>query len=241
MNGPDQGEMYRAGRPALGARLLAAVEAVRPGRKVADIGCDHGKLAVWLALAGAPLVTAVDSRPMPLEKAKALVRQCGLEGKVRCLLGNGLGPVAPEDAEDIVIAGLGGEVTAGILSAAPWLRDARFRLVLVPTSRHPHLRRWLSESGFALLGETPVLEKGRPYTVMRAAFTGEAAVPTGLFCQVGLVPRAFEDGDEKTKKAAGAYLNARLAALEKAGRAPMDPPARAAHESLVKELEACLL
>ncbi|MDL2327914.1 hypothetical protein LJC64_04640, partial [Ruminococcaceae bacterium OttesenSCG-928-A11] len=61
-----------------------------------------------------------------------------------------------------------------------------------------------------------------------------------LFCQVGLVADAAQNGDEKTKQAAGAYLKTRLVALEKAGRAPMDAAARAAHERLVKGVEGCL-
>ena len=40
--------------PALDARLLAAAAYVRRGALAADIGCDHGKLAVYLARTGAP-------------------------------------------------------------------------------------------------------------------------------------------------------------------------------------------
>lgn len=228
--------MYRAGRPALGARLLAAAHRVDLTRPVADIGCDHGKLAVWLALAGAPKVTAVDSRPMPLEKAKALVRQCGCQSRVRCLLGSGLEPLAPGEAEEIVIAGLGGEVTAEILAGCGWLQAADTHLVLVPTTRHAHLRRALCGLGFEIEDETAVLERRRPYTVISAVYAGGAAMPRPepLFCQLG---RLAGQRDE----AAQSYIRARLAALEKQGLAPMDPAARAAHQKLVKEVEACLL
>ncbi|MEG1641196.1 MAG: SAM-dependent methyltransferase, partial [Ruthenibacterium sp.] len=35
--------------PQLDARLAAAAAYVRRGCRVADIGCDHGKLSVYLA------------------------------------------------------------------------------------------------------------------------------------------------------------------------------------------------
>ena len=38
--------------PALDARLLAAAAYVRRSALAADIGCDHGKLAVYLARTG---------------------------------------------------------------------------------------------------------------------------------------------------------------------------------------------
>ena len=38
--------------PTLDARLTAAAELVLPGKPVADIGCDHGKLTAVLAASG---------------------------------------------------------------------------------------------------------------------------------------------------------------------------------------------
>ena len=112
------GERYRAGLPTLGARLLAAANAVRPGRPAADIGCDHGKLAVWLALRGiSPRVIAVDSRPLPLAKARALAAQTGCADVVACRLGDGLAALAPGEAQEIIIAGLSGETIIALLDA----------------------------------------------------------------------------------------------------------------------------
>ena len=62
--------------PALDARLLAAAAYVRRGALAADIGCDHGKLAVYLARTGtARHVVAVDIRPAPLAQISVKSRR----------------------------------------------------------------------------------------------------------------------------------------------------------------------
>lgn len=231
----DNGEVYRAGLPMLGARLLAAARMVRPGGTVADIGCDHGRLAVWLAKrGGAQKVIAVDSRPLPLAGAKALVRQTGCGDVVDCRLGDGLCALAPGEAGQVVIAGLSAETMAGILEKAPWVAEEKTRLVLVPASRHDHLRRWLCQSGFGIEEETPVLEKGRCYTALAASYTGLKHTPEVFFCHMGLVPQSAD------KAAVRAYARARLRNLHKQAEG-LDGAALAQHRQLISEVEACLL
>ncbi len=227
-------EVYRAGPPGPGARLLAAAGLVPPGAIVADIGCDHGKLAVWLACrGGAAKVIAVDKRPLPLARARALAQQAGCADRVDCRLGDGLAPLAPLEAGEIVIAGLSGETIIEILEAVSWLRDKSVHLVLLPATRAPRLRRWLCEQGFGLLAEVPVADRGRYYTVVSAAYTGYVRQPTELFCEAGLLA-GMDDA------AAQGVLRARLADLRKRALGPLLEDERAALQQLTEELEACL-
>lgn len=177
--------MHTCNVPRLDARLSAAFSYVRPGHVAADIGCDHGKLSAALAGSGrCPLVLACDLRPGPLEKARV---NCALYGdKVQCRLGSGLEVLAPGEADDIIIAGMGAETIIEILEAAPWVFDARYNLVLVPATKHSILRRWLARRGFALTGETLCKAAGRWYAVMNARYTGVCREPSGLECLCGL-------------------------------------------------------
>jgi tRNA (adenine22-N1)-methyltransferase len=173
--------------PALDARLAAAAAFVRPGAVAADIGCDHGKLAVWLALQGrCPKVIACDLRPHPLAKARALAQQCGCAQQVDCRLGDGLAPLCAGEADDVIIAGVSGVTICEILAASPFPFSTAMRFVLVPATKHAYLRRWLWQHGFALLAETPICAAGRYYTVMHAAYTGQVYAPTPMECAVGL-------------------------------------------------------
>lgn len=173
--------------PALDARLLAAAAYVRRGALAADIGCDHGKLAVYLARTGtARHVVAVDIRPAPLARAQVLVEKHGCSAGVECRLGNGLCALKPCEADDIVIAGVSGVTAAAILGAAQPFWQPGKRFVFVPATRRAELRGWLWGHGFSLLDETPVQAAGRFYTVMCAEYTGQVYTPALLECAVGL-------------------------------------------------------
>lgn len=185
--------------PVLDARLAAAAAWVRPGGVAADIGCDHGKLAVYLAVTGVcRRVVAADLRPGPLARAAALCEGYGCAGRVDCRLGDGLAALAPDEAQDIVIAGVSGVTAAEMLRCAPFLIRPGTRFIFVPPTKHGALRDYLWRGGFPLIGEQPVLAAGRVYTVLCAEYTGEKRVPSLFDCAVGLTP--------KTGAAARAYL-----------------------------------
>ena len=173
--------------PVLDARLSAAAAYVRAGRPAADIGCDHGKLSAWLAGSGrCPRVFACDLRPDPLEKAR---RRCApWKDQVDCRLGSGLEVLQPEEADDIIIAGMGAETILEILDAAPWVLDERYNLVLVPATKHSLLRLGLARRGFALLDETLAYAAGRWYAVMNARFDGDRHTPDAWHCLTGKTP-----------------------------------------------------
>lgn len=174
-------------------RLALCASLVRPGSRVADIGTDHGYLPVYLVGGGiCPGAIAADIRPGPLSRAAETVERAGLAGHISLRLGDGLAPVRPEEAEDIVIAGMGGETIAAILAAATWCQSGRYRLILQPMSRPEALRSFLFAGGYAIEREQAVQEGKRLYTVIQAAYAPEAAakqaaLPAAVHCG-GLVP-----------------------------------------------------
>lgn len=72
-------------------RLEAVFSIVPKAHAIADIGTDHGYLAVELInRQRAEYVIAGDVHKDPLESARAYVESCGLAAKVDCRLGDGL-------------------------------------------------------------------------------------------------------------------------------------------------------
>ncbi len=200
----------------LDARLTAVAQAVRPGARVADVGCDHGRLICALAACGRiPGGVACDLREGPLQGARTRIREMGLEGKIDARLCDGLSGVRPEEADDIVVAGMGGETIAGILSGAQWLRDEKKSLVLQPQTKEADLRRWLWGHGFEIRQERGVRAGRFAYLVMTARYCGVRREADDWEALVGLLP-----GQEDAGAAAVLRLLARR--LRRAGEGAGD-------------------
>lgn len=154
-------------------RLLACCGFVAPGERVADIGCDHGYLAIHLLQTGkARSVIAADINEGPLLSAVRNAEKYGVRDRIEFYLSDGAKKI-PRDFDTMVCAGMGADTMISILEAAPWLRDAKYRLVLQCQSKTPMLRRYLSETGFRIYEET-VLRDGRfLYTVMEVSWRPE--------------------------------------------------------------------
>ncbi|MCL2513765.1 MAG: class I SAM-dependent methyltransferase [Oscillospiraceae bacterium] len=155
-------------------RLQMAADLIAPGRPVADIGADHGKLAVWLVKNGvSPSAVAADISENALKSALFNVKRADLEGEIEVAVSDGLAEIPPEKADEIVIAGMGGELIAEILSRCEYIKDPRKHLVLQPMTRSEDLRSFLLENRFYIEKEVTASEKSRVYIAMSARYSGE--------------------------------------------------------------------
>ena len=103
----------------ISARLLACCDYIAPGDRVADIGCDHGYLGIYLLLSGiSPHTIEADIRPGPLSAAVKNGEKYGVEDKMTFYLSNGAQDI-PRNFDTLVCAGMGADVMISILSAAP--------------------------------------------------------------------------------------------------------------------------
>lgn len=202
----------------LDARLEAVYQAVRPGSVAADIGADHGKLICALVERGkCPRGFAGDVAAGPLEASRRLIRKRGLDGRIETVLSDGLRSLPGKEIDDIILAGMGGELITDILLAVPWTRDGDKRLILQPMTRAEHLRRALYREGFALLEETAAVSGRFVYTVMTAAYTGEAREIDERFAQTGLLWKKNDDASARYLQAVWSRLDKRVIGLERAG------------------------
>ncbi len=181
---------------ALSKRLMALAAFVKSGSKVCDVGTDHGYLPAFLYLSGnMKSVTATDIRENPLASARANLDRFGADG-VRLVLCDGLSSVTREDADTVIVAGMGGEVISGIIDRADFLRDNTVELILQPTTAANQLRRYLAKNGFAVEKETAVSENGKVYSIMLARFTGNPYALTAVREQIGILSCDNEDAKE---------------------------------------------
>lgn len=158
----------------LSHRLLACCAFVRPGDRVADVGCDHGYLSIHLLQTGiASHVYASDVREGPLSSAKRNAETYGITDRIDFFLSDGVQSL-PRDFDTLVCAGMGGDTMVSILSAAPWLQGGSYRLILQCQSKTPLLRRYLSENGWEICREKAVRDGRFLYTIMEVLWNPEA-------------------------------------------------------------------
>ena len=150
---------------------------VPEGARVADIGCDHGYVAIWLAKEKrCPLVIASDVKEGPLHRAEKNIRSANLEDTIEARLGDGLSVLEPREVDTVLVAGMGGMTICEMLSGEPGVLANIGTLVLQPQSDVEEVRRHLHKLGYYIDKESICMEDGKYYFAIRAC-RGEETVP----------------------------------------------------------------
>ena len=153
----------------LSKRLSAIAELIPAQGGVADIGTDHGYIPAWLRQTGfSSFILATDINELPLGHAIETAVEYGVADSISFLLCDGLQGVCSKHLKSIIIAGMGGETIAEILSHAPWTKEDGRTLILQPMTKSDFLRQWLYENGYTVLFED-LVEDDRIYELLTAA------------------------------------------------------------------------
>lgn len=153
----------------LSKRLRTIANMVSCGNRVADVGCDHGYLPIWLVKQGRiPGALALDVNKEPLLRAAEHIRQHGLSQYIETRLSDGLDAVQKGEADTLVIAGMGGPLMEQILLKGRDVLDGFSEFVFGPQSELAHMRLFLLEQQFRIVEEEMVFEDGKYYTLIRA-------------------------------------------------------------------------
>ncbi len=173
----------------LNKRLLCAASFVEKGVSVADIGCDHAYLPIYLIKENiARSVVACDINEGPCETARENIRRQGLSKviSVRCTDGlTGIEDIAPDN---IVICGMGGDLIFRILSESEYTRTDRPLLILQAMTKVNELRSSLLGAGYNIEKEALVYDD-RLYEVIVCRYDGvkrewsEVELLTGKFAE----------------------------------------------------------
>ncbi len=151
------------------SKRLAAIGAlVTTGNRLADIGCDHGYLPIYLIQRRRiPRAIAMDVRPGPLSKARENIEAYGLLDYIELRISDGLEALRPGEAQTVAIAGMGGPLMEEILRRGAGKLSDLEELILQPQSHVERFRRFLRELPFTVAGEDLVLEEGKYYPMLR--------------------------------------------------------------------------
>ena len=202
---------------SLNPRLKKIAGLVPENACTADIGTDHAYIPIVLTENNIALrAIASDIRKGPLMRADENIRRNGLADRIETRLGPGLETLLPNDAEVIIIAGMGGILISDILENSRAVTNSAKLLILQPMTAVPELREYLSENGYTVTGEYLEAEEEKLYNIITAIPSGNTEYSKKeIYLGKGLEetsPELFE----RYKKAVLTKLNRRAEGLTKA-------------------------
>ena len=152
----------------LGKRLKKVAGLILPSDKLADVGCDHGYLSVYLIEKQiCKYVIAMDVNKGPLQKAEENIRRFGYKDYIETRLSNGLNKLNINEAEGYICAGMGGPLALEILwNDRDKVKEMK-QVILQPQSELWLVRRTLKQWGFVIDKEDIEFEDGKYYFMMR--------------------------------------------------------------------------
>lgn len=164
-----------------------------------DIGTDHAYVPVYLVKKGVcERAIASDVRKGPVETARKNVEKNALTDRIEIRLGSGLDPIMENEADCIVIAGMGGLLIKEILKKGISKAKNAEAIILQPMNAIELLRKWLYENGFEIYDEGLSEEGRKIYNVLAARYTGRITHDEEIFYHIGRI--LIEKKDTLLKK-----------------------------------------
>ncbi len=160
----------------LSPRLQIIYDMVPPCATVADVGCDHGYLAMALLKNDiADRAIAMDVNIGPLQSARQNINEAGLSSRADLRLSDGLCELEVDEADVVCICGMGGALIRRILDAD--IDVARsVLLILEPQSEYRSLRTFLMDRGFRIIDEDLCIEENKIYPIIKATYDPDSKI-----------------------------------------------------------------
>lgn len=150
-------------------RMEEVISLVSKGKRVADVGTDHGYVAIALVEKKiAPFVIAMDVRKGPLSRAKENIQKYGLVKEIDTRLSDGLEQLKIGEVDTFLIAGMGGDLIANILQKGIKIVNSVNEFIVQPQSEIYKVRKKIHELGFQIQEEKMLVEDEKYYTIMKA-------------------------------------------------------------------------
>lgn len=148
------------------SRRIQTVVSEISGNVLADIGTDHGYIAIEALRVGCvSRAILCDINKGPLRRAADNIAAAGLSDCAETRLGNGLSPLRSNEADCISLAGMGGMLITEILHDGAEILQSVGKLVLQPQLDVHIVRKFVHSAGYMIADEHMILE-GRFYTIL---------------------------------------------------------------------------
>ena len=146
-------------------RLNAALEWIDCNDLLADIGCDHGYLAIEALKKGVPFVQLIDNKEGPLSVAVNNLSKFDFENKTQFTLSSGLLNL-DERVTCVAILGMGGELISQILEDGKAKSNNVSKFILEANTKINSLRKYLFDNNYMIMSEKIVKENNKYYELI---------------------------------------------------------------------------
>ncbi len=158
----------------LSKRLYHVAGMVSKGNRVADIGTDHAYVPIWLLQEGIiPHAIAMDVKKGPLDRALQHIHEYHMDSYIETRLSDGLQGLRENEADTVVIAGMGGPLMLRIMEEGHEILTTMKEIILQPQSELALFRRSIWNNGYSILCEDMVLEDEKFYPMMKVRWSPE--------------------------------------------------------------------
>ncbi|MDR1627711.1 MAG: class I SAM-dependent methyltransferase [Oscillospiraceae bacterium] len=176
----------------LSKRLEICAGMVSKGCRIADIGTDHAYLPIFLAknnlISGA---IASDVNTGPLKTAQKNIKNNGLEKIIKTRISEGLKNIYEDEVDEIIIAGMGGNLISEILDKCNFQNKFSKKFILQPMTREYDLRLYLCNNGYFIENEKAVYCKNKVYTVMHVKYTNHKLIFSETYYYIGMILKNY--------------------------------------------------
>lgn len=166
----------------LSKRMLMNVGLLPVGKRIADIGCDHGWVSIYLVQNNlATHVIAMDVAEGPLIHAREHIHNANLDDKIEVRLSDGLDALQFDansglEVDAVLIAGMGGHLAIRLLEENILKCRMLNCFVLQIQSDIEFVRKRIAELGFFIDDEQMVYEDGKFYVAMRICISRDDTI-----------------------------------------------------------------
>lgn len=166
-------------------RLETIAHLIDQGKRVGDVGSDHGYLVAYLVEnQRVSKAIATDINQGPVDNAISTLKENNLLDAIEVRLGGGLEPYSAGEIDIAVIAGMGGMLIRDILIERLAFAKSLDYLILQPMTQQTELRKWLVANGFELFNEKNIREGNKYYEIF-CIRPGETPVLDDIQYEIG--------------------------------------------------------
>ncbi len=141
-------------------RLKSLVKYINKKDRVADIGCDHALLSIYLIKnKKCNDIISTDINANALNNAINNISKYKLNNKIKTKLGPGLEPINNENVDTLIISGMGSATIIHMFKNI----SKTYKIITQSNNNYYELRKYFTNNGYYIKNEDMVFENNKYY------------------------------------------------------------------------------